>query len=142
MSIALFFGTFFYALNLRISCWFSNVEATYGRCLRLAIYLNILGILCLVVGILLLIAGVAFGIKYQVEPWSFAAAIAALPLTLVIWFFLSMLVIKKTLDCQWRNVVTLLIMSWFVSWVTGIIIFISTASYAPLAKLLSNLPKP
>lgn len=141
-SLALFCGTFIYAFNLRIACWFSNVEATYGRCLKLAFYLDILGALCLVVSILLFTAGIFFGISHQAEPWSIAAAIAVLPLTLVIWFFLSMVVIKKTLDCKWRNVVTLLIMSWFVSWVTGIIIFVSTASYAPLAKLLSNLPKP
>lgn len=141
-SFALFFGTFIYALNLRIACWFSNVEATYGRCLKLAFYLDILGAFCLVASILLFAAGVFFGISHQSEPWSIAAAIAVLPLALVTWFFLSMVVIKKTLDCKWRNVVTLLIMSWFVSCATGIIIIVSTASYAPLAKLLSNLPKP
>jgi LysM repeat protein len=142
LSLALLLGTFFYALNLRIACWFSNVEATYGRCLKLAIYLDLLGALCLVVAILLFAAGIILGISHQIEPWSIAATIAVLPLALVTWFFLSMVVIKKTLDCKWRNVVTLLIMSWFVSCATGIIIFVSTASYAPLAKLLSNLSKP
>ncbi|HEY1170163.1 MAG TPA: LysM domain-containing protein [Verrucomicrobiae bacterium] len=141
LPLILLLGTFLQALNLRISCWFSQIETTYFRCLKLAIYLEILGTLCFIGGMLLLVLGIALGVTAKFEPWSIAALIAILPLVLLAWFLLSLFAIKNTLDCKWRSVVTLLVMSWFVSWVAGIIIFISTVSYAPLAKLLSELPK-
>ncbi len=141
LPLALLLGTFFHALNLRISCWFSQVEATYLRCLKLAIYLEVLGTICFIGAMLLLVLGIALGVAGKFEPWTLGALVAILPLALLAWFILSLFVIKNTLDCKWRSVVTLLIMSWFVSWTAGIILFISTASYAPLAKLLSNLSK-
>jgi hypothetical protein len=141
LPLLLLLGTLFQALNLRISCWFSQVETTYLRCLKLAIYLELLGTICFIGTMLLLVLGIALGVAGKFEPWTLGALVAILPLALLAWFILSLFVIKNTLDCKWRSVVTLLIMSWFVSWTAGIILFISTASYAPLAKLLSDLPK-
>lgn len=132
----------FEALNLRISCWFSLVEATYFRCLKLTVYLLLLAIASFVAIILLGFLSAAVGLSGKFEPWSVQALFMVLPISLASWFFLSLLVIKRTLDCKWRSVVTILTMSSFVAWVLGAIIALSTLSAGPLTDLLSKLPKP
>jgi LysM repeat protein len=142
IPLAILIALLFEALNLRISCWFSLVETTYFRCLKLALYLLLLGIVSFFAGLLLLLIGGAIGIAAKTEPWSIAAVFLTIPIALVTWFILSLLVIKRTLDCKWRSVVTLLIMSWFVTWLLGIILALSTMSLGPITQLLSQLPKP
>jgi len=142
IPLAILIALLFEALNLRISCWFSLVETTYFRCLKLALYLLLLGIVSFFAGLLLILIGGAIGIAAKTEPWSIAAVCLTIPIALVTWFILSLLVIKRTLECKWRSVVTLLIMSWFVTWLLGIILALSTMSIDPITQLLSQLPKP
>lgn len=142
LPLALLVSLLFEALNLRISCWFSLVETSFFRCFKLAVYLLILGIVSFFAGLLLLLIGGAIGIAAKTEPWSMAAVFLTIPIALATWFILSLFVIKHTLDCKWRSVVTLLIMSWFVTWTLGIILALSTMSLGPIIDQFNKLPKP
>lgn len=132
----------FQALNLRISCWFSLVEATYLRCLKLAVYLLLLAISSGFGMLVIFLIGAAVRNSGKFEPWSFEAVMMIAPFSLPVWFVLSLIVIKRTLECKWRSVVTLLIMSMFVTWLLGAIVLLSTMSIGPITQLLSQLPKP
>ncbi|MCD6050953.1 MAG: hypothetical protein K0Q55_2356 [Verrucomicrobia bacterium] len=132
----------FQALNLRISCWFSLVETTYLRCLKLAVYLLLLAIASGFVMLMIFLIGAAARSSGKFEPWSFEALLMIAPFSLPVWFVLSLVVIKRTLECKWRSVVTLLIMSMFVTWLLGGIIMLSTMSIGPIIELLAKLPKP
>jgi hypothetical protein len=97
----------FFALCLRGACWFALVETTLGACFRLALYLILLGAACAAVGMLLPTLGVvAVGIPVMV-----ALGAAAV----LIFFVVSLLVARQVLACQWRSVVTVLVMATFVS---------------------------
>ncbi len=129
-------GLLFYALNLRISCWFSLVETTYFRCFKLSLYLLLLGVACLLTILLIWLAIAAVGFAAKFEPWSMSAILATSPFAFGAWFLLSIIVIKRTLDCKWRSVVTILTMSSFVTWLLTVIILASTLSLGAIASML------
>lgn len=103
----------FYALTIRISCWFSLVEVTFLRCLKLTFYELLLAVFCFFAFLLVWLAAKAFG--FAMEQWGIKVAITVLPFALIAWFFLSIIVIKRTLDCKWRSVITILVMSSFAA---------------------------
>lgn len=123
----------FYALTLRISCWFSLVETTLLRCLKLTLYELLLIILCFFGCLLIWLIAAAIGMAAKFEPWSIGVMFSVAPVVFLVWFFLSIIVIKRTLECKWRSVVTILTMSSFVTSLLWIIIALSTLSIGAIA---------
>lgn len=97
----------FFAVCLRGACWFALVDATFGACFRLALYLVLLGAGCAAIGLVLPFVGAA-GIS--VLPMIALGAVAVLA-----YFVVSLVVARQVLGCQWRSVVTVLVMATFVS---------------------------
>jgi hypothetical protein len=97
----------FFALCLRGACWFSMVQATLGACFRLALYLVLLGAACTALGMMLPVLG-----DTRVSP---PAMLALGALAVLAYFVSSLVVTRQVLACQWRSVVTVLVMATFVS---------------------------
>jgi hypothetical protein len=97
----------FFSLCLRGACWFALVQATMGACFRLGLYLILLGAACTGLGMLLpVLASEGAGV-----PAMFALGAMAV----LAFFAVSLYLTRRVLGCQWRSVVTVLVMATFVS---------------------------
>lgn len=130
-----------HALILRISSWFSLVETTYLICLKLAVYLFLFASLSIAT-VFAVTALIGFGAGMSLWPLYFDKLFLIIPITGLGWFILSLVIIKRTLDCKWRSVVTILTMSSFVAWALSTILILSIASGPFIQALMKGQPKP
>lgn len=98
----------FGALCLKAGCWFSLVEASFFRCIVFSLVSSSIFVLCA--------AGI-FGLAY----WSMNDGIPwlAVPITAgifwIIYLITMVIFMKRFLDCKWRSVVTVSIMTLIIS---------------------------
>jgi LysM repeat protein len=116
----------FGAACLRGGCWFSLVDATFGRCALLSLLLAA----CSVLG-----AGLLVGVGYLaargiLPPSSVPASSAVLSIAVVL---ASALIARRVLDCRWRSVVTVLVMTELVGNLAGGALFLVLLAAFPLA---------
>lgn len=97
-----------YGLCLRGGCWFALVETTTGRCFRLALYLALVTVACLLAALLAFRAA--------------AATLGAVPILAllalgagVVYFVASLAITRRVLACRWRSTITVLVMATFVA---------------------------
>ncbi|MEW6303959.1 MAG: LysM domain-containing protein [Verrucomicrobiota bacterium] len=100
---------FFHAVCLRGACWFALVETNLRQCFLMALMMILL---------VLLASGIGFLLTMSMFPplnlpWQ-AMAIAGVLLAVGVSVG-SILVVKRTLDCHWRSVVTIFVMTHFVA---------------------------
>ena len=92
-----------HALFLKGGCWFSLVEADILQCVKLSLLLSFI--------LIVVFSSVGFGCyKYQQH-----ATIFIIVGTVAAYAF-SILLTKKILDCKWRSVVTVHVMTFIVSY--------------------------
>jgi LysM repeat protein len=96
----------FFAVCLRGACWFALVKTTLGACFRLALYLVLLGAACAAIGMAMPVLGAAGA--------SVPAMLALGSVAVLVYFVASLVVARQVLGCQWRSVVTVLVMATFV----------------------------
>lgn len=123
-------GLVFYALTLRISCWFSLVDVTFLLCFKLSLYSLLLAVACFIGCALVWLIAAALGLA--TNSWSMEVTLAVAPFTLIAWFFLSIIVIKRTLDCKWRSVITILVMASFAAQLLALVLAVSTGTVAAM----------
>jgi len=97
----------FTAVCLRIGCWFSLVETSFGRCALLALLSAIFLVLAL--GVL---AGIGYIVVCRQLPLIVLAASAGV--LVLLYIVGSVILTKRILLCKWRSVVTVGIMAAFV----------------------------
>jgi hypothetical protein len=94
----------FCALCLRWGCWFSLVEATFGRCMFLALVYALLQILLVAVAALLYFWAFGTGASPIV-------GFVSMFFLIIINFVLAAIFTKRILDCKWRSVLTVTVMA-------------------------------
>jgi hypothetical protein len=89
-------------------CWFSLVETTFSRCMLLSLVLAVLFeiILLIDMGISILLIEQKISEHFFIIPVIMSCA--AFP-------FISLVLIKKTLNCKWRSVLTTMVMTQIVA---------------------------
>ena len=132
---------FYQAVILWISCWFSLVEAGFIRCFILAFKLLVIGILCVasVLGLVLLSGGAA---ATGGEATTFGIMFMTIPVSFVIWFVAGLFVMKRTLECKWRSVVTILVMSNAIAWNGGILVMSAVGLTPWIFRWIQMTPSP
>jgi len=105
--VAVVFWWLFLAVCLRGACWFSLVETSFGRCASLALYLLVLSVVC--VGAWVAVLRVALPGR------SLPVSIGVGLLLLLAYLIVGLLLTRRTLGCKWRSVLTVLVMTTFLT---------------------------
>ena len=103
---------------LRVGCWFSLVKASFTRCLGLSLLWDVLLVICLGT-----IAGLGFLVLRQTVSVAVAGICAAG--LLVAYLIGSVMLTKRVLRCQWRSVVTVLVMGKLVADALGVAVMVA-----------------
>jgi hypothetical protein len=124
LSLAVFW--LFSSLCLKCGCWFSLVEATFGRCVVLSLLLGI----CLVLWLAVVVGTGYLSIKGEVHPDTVPASMVVLSLAYLIG---SVILTKRVLECRWRSVLTVFAMTHLAGIVIGGAVVLALFALFPIA---------
>lgn len=114
-------GWYFFTLCIRVGCWLALVDTSFVKCALLALILVALSVVFSVAAY-----KVAFSMLNSLE--NFIAVPALLLLLLLLYLVSAVLATKKLLKCKWRSVISVAVLSTFVSYaltiVCGILAFL------------------
>ena len=133
--IAVAFWWLFLAVCLRGACWFSLVETSFGRGASLALYLLLLSVVC--VG-----AWIAV-VRMALPERSLPVSVGVVLLLMVAYLIVGLLLTRRTLGCKWRSVLTVLVMTTFLTDLIMFCLWLLLGMLIPAlgaTALLSNLP--